>query len=63
MLAFIITVLGFAPFARLEIDGCHDGVMLKPAMDVLSGQVLFRDSMTIYGPLDTYLMSFDSQDR
>jgi hypothetical protein len=55
MLASIITVLGFAPFARIEIDGCHDGVMLKPAMDVRSGQVLFRDSMTIYGPLNTYL--------
>jgi hypothetical protein len=57
MLASLVTVLGFAPFAPLEIDPCHDGVMLKPAMDVLSGQVLFRDSMSLYGPLNTYIQA------
>ncbi|MCF7687618.1 MAG: DUF4407 domain-containing protein [Cephaloticoccus sp.] len=31
--------------------------MLKPALDVLSGQVLFRDSFTQYGALSTYLQS------
>jgi hypothetical protein len=41
-------VLSFAPFAPLEIDA-HDGVMLKPAMDVLSGHVLFRDTVSPYG--------------
>ena len=55
MLASIITVLVFAPFAPLEIDGFHDGAMLKPALDVLSGQTLFRDTMSQHGPLSTYL--------
>ena len=57
MLASVITVFVFAPFAPLQIDGAHDGVILKPAMDVLSGQVLFRDTMSIYGPLHTYLQA------
>ena len=33
----------------------HDGIMLKPALDVLSGQVLFRDTFTQYGALTCYL--------
>jgi hypothetical protein len=44
-----------APLAPLGIDAHHDGVMLKPALDVLGGQVLFRDTFTQYGALTTYL--------
>jgi hypothetical protein len=47
----------FYPFASLRCDAHHDGVMLKPALDVLSGQVLFRDTFTQYGPLTTYLQA------
>jgi hypothetical protein len=54
MLAFGITVLVFAPFAPHAIDP-HDGLMLKPALDVLSGQALYRDTMSQHGPLNTYL--------
>lgn len=43
------------PFARLGVDAHHDGIMLKPALDVLSGQVLFRDTFSQYGALTTYL--------
>lgn len=43
------------PLARLGADPHHDGVMLKPALDVLSGQVLFRDTFSQYGALTTYL--------
>ena len=43
------------PFARMGVDPHHDGAMLKPAMDVLSGQVLFRDTFSQYGALTTYL--------
>jgi hypothetical protein len=43
------------PFAHLGIDPHHDGIMLKPALDVLSGQTLFRDTFTQYGALSTYL--------
>jgi hypothetical protein len=43
------------PVATLGVDQHHDGVMLKPALDVLSGQTLFRDTFTQYGALSTYL--------
>ncbi len=43
------------PFARIGVDVHHDGIMLKPALDVLSGQVLFRDSFNQYGALTVYL--------
>ena len=48
-------VFWLLPFARLGVDPHHDGVMLKPALDVLAGQVLFRDTFTQYGALTTYL--------
>src|SRR5258708_16448162 len=43
------------PLAPLGVDQHHDGIMLKPALDVLSGQVMFRDTFTQYGALTTYL--------
>jgi hypothetical protein len=58
MLAFSITCALFLPFARLGIDSHHDGVMLKPALDVLSGQRLFGDTFTQYGALSTYIQVF-----
>lgn len=51
----IVTALVFLPFASRGVDFHHDGIMLKPALDVLSGQTLFRDSFTQYGALTTYL--------
>jgi len=47
----------FYPFASIGVDPHHDGIMLKPAMDVLSGQVLQRDTFSQYGPLTTYLQA------
>lgn len=44
-----------APFASLGVDMHHDGIILKPALDVLSGQVLFRDTFSQYGSLSCYL--------
>jgi hypothetical protein len=46
------------PFARIGADVHHDGVMLKPALDVLAGQELFRDSFNQYGALTVYLHAF-----
>jgi hypothetical protein len=43
----------FLPFATLGIDMHHDGIMMKPALDVASGQMLHRDTFTQYGPLTT----------
>lgn len=54
LLAAILVVI-LLPFAREGVDPHHDGIMLKPALDVLSGQVLFRDTFSQYGALTTYL--------
>jgi hypothetical protein len=43
------------PFARIGVDPHHDGIMLKPALDVLAGQTLFRDTFMQYGALTCYL--------
>jgi hypothetical protein len=54
--ALVAGLLALAlPLARIGVDPHHDGGMLKPAMDVLSGQVLFRDSFMQYGALSCYL--------
>lgn len=45
------------PLAPRGVDAHHDGIMLKPALDVLAGQVLFRDTFTQYGALTTYLQT------
>ncbi|SDS08796.1 hypothetical protein [Opitutus sp. GAS368] len=56
LLAVLVVVLLW-PLARQGVDQHHDGIMLKPALDVLSGQVLFRDTFTQYGALTTYLQA------
>lgn len=48
-------VAWLVPFAPLGVDQHHDGIMLKPALDVLSGQTLFRDTFMQYGALTCYL--------
>lgn len=45
------------PLANYGVDPHHDGIMLKPALDVLSGQAVFRDTFTHYGALTTYLQA------
>jgi hypothetical protein len=56
LLAAVVAVL-LVPLAPLGVDPHHDGIMLKPALDVLSGQVLYRDTFTQYGALTTYLQA------
>lgn len=48
-------VVLLVPFARIGVDMHHDGIMLKPALDVRSGQVLFRDTFMQYGALTCYI--------
>src|SRR4051812_34011468 len=55
---FIVTFAVYYPFSLIGVDPHHDGIMLKSAMDVLSGQVLFRDTFDQYGALTTYLQAF-----
>jgi hypothetical protein len=45
------TALALLPFARWGVDAHHDALMFKPALDVLAGQVLFRDTFSQYGML------------
>ncbi len=45
------------PAVNYGVDAHHDGIMLKPALDVLSGQSLFRDTFTHYGALTAYLQA------
>jgi hypothetical protein len=53
-LSLALAVL-LVPCARLGVDPHHDGIMLKPALDVLAGQTLFRDTFMQYGALTCYL--------
>lgn len=53
LVAFFVTV----PFAGIGLDPHHDGIMLKPALDVADGQVVFRDTFSQYGPLTTFLQA------
>jgi hypothetical protein len=57
LLAVGATVAAFGPFALLGVDAHHDGVMLKPALDVLSGQTVFRDTFSQYGAGLPYLQA------
>ncbi len=51
----IVLVCVLLPFGRMELDSHHDGLMLKTALDVFSGQSLFRDSFNQYGPGSTLM--------
>ena len=60
LIAGILTAILVAlllPLASLGVDPHHDGIMLKPALDVLAGKFLYRDSFTQYGALTTYLQA------
>jgi hypothetical protein len=53
--ACLFTLAILLPISRLRICAEHDGVVLKPAIDVFEGRSLYRDSFSQYGPLTTYL--------
>src|SRR3954466_4487537 len=57
LLLAVAVVAYLVPFARTGVDPHHDGIMLKPALDVLSGQTLFRDTFMQYGALSCYLQA------
>jgi hypothetical protein len=52
-----LLVAWLLPMVNHGVDAHHDGIMLKPALDVLAGQALFRDTFTQYGALTTYLQA------
>jgi len=58
-LVFVVTLTVYiaAMFAPLGIDPHHDGIMMKPAVDVLHGKTLFKETFTQYGALSTIIQS------
>jgi len=56
-LVFLLTFGVVGALSVLRVDPHHDGVMLKPACDVASGQTLFRDTFTQYGALTTWVQA------
>ena len=51
----VVLLAMLLPLARIGVDAHHDGVMFKPALDVLTGHILFRDSFMQYGAMTCYL--------
>ena len=54
---FVTILLWFGFWAHIGLDPHHDGVLMKPAYDVVHGKMLFRDSFTQYGALTTLLQA------
>jgi len=57
IILFLLTFAISGYFSTIGVDPHHDGIMIKPAMDVASGQMLFRDTFTQYGALTTLLQA------
>lgn len=55
---FFLTIGVAGYFSFLGVDPHHDGIMLKPASDIMHGQMLFRDTFTQYGAFTTILQSW-----
>ena len=54
-LIFISVLTVTSVFAVIDVDPHHQGIMLKPAVDVAHGEMLFRDTFTQYGALTTLM--------
>lgn len=54
---FLITIVISGYFSSIGVDPHHDGILAKPAMDVASGRMLFRDTFTLYGALTTLIQA------
>ncbi len=57
LVILILTFVFITPFAIINIDTVHDGILLKPAIDVAQGKILFRDTFTQYGALTTFIQA------
>jgi len=54
---FLITLIVAGYFSLIGVDPHHDGIMLKPALDLIEGKNLFSQSFTQYGALTTLLQA------
>jgi hypothetical protein len=56
-LVFFLTLTIVGPLSLTQVDPHHDGIMLKPAVDVANGKMLFRDTFSQYGALTTLIQA------
>src|SRR5262245_47191266 len=56
-LATVLTWVVFSPYALVAVDFHHDGNIAKPALDVATGQIPFRETIVVYGTLSTWLQA------
>jgi hypothetical protein len=54
---FLLTIAVVGLLSVMRIDPHHDGIVLKPAMDVANGKALFRDTFAQYGALATLIQA------
>lgn len=54
---FLITLIVSGYFSTIGADPHHDGIMLKPALDMIAGKVLFKESFAQYGILTTIIQA------
>jgi hypothetical protein len=57
LIVFLFTLAVASLFSTLNADPHHDGIMLKPAVDVANGEILFKQTFTQYGALATFLQA------
>lgn len=54
---FLLTAFIASTFSVMGTDPHHDGIMLKPAMDVSEGMILFKETFSQYGALTVLLQA------
>jgi len=54
LLLAILTAVYFYPLSIRGVDMHHDGLMMKTAWDLASGQEIFRETFAQYGPITAF---------
>lgn len=54
---FFVTLIISGYFSLFGVDPHHDGILIKPALDVSRGLSLFKETFTQYGALTTYIQA------
>ena len=57
-LIFLLSLIIVAFFGVTQVDPHHDGIMLKPAIDVANGKMLHKDTFSQYGTLTTLIQAY-----
>ena len=54
---FLLTVIISYFFTIINLDPIHDGALFKPAVDIVEGKILFKESFFQYGALTSLLQA------